>query len=163
MSLNIMDNFSEYKFYRAFGNPISNGLHKNIYREGTRRPTNMPFREHIIIDDWFEHKFGIKARSSTIFIGVTRESVNKYAQYSSCIVKRISFPNDSQFIYSLKIEDLFVDVEDLQHTTGELTKEDIYQFLENAEYQLTNNPESIRVSFSGEVMAYCHSFLLEDG
>ncbi|MBC6675257.1 hypothetical protein ACVBEE_06465 [Acinetobacter sp. ANC 3781] len=156
------DNFSEFKFYRAFGSPISNGKHKNIYLEGTRRPTNMPVREHIIIDDWFEHKFGIKARSSTIFIGITRESVNKYAQYNSCIVKRISFPNDSQFIYSLKIEDLFVDIEDLQHTKGELTKEDIYQLLENAEYQLTNNPESIPVSFSGEVMAYCHSFLLED-
>ena len=157
-----MDNFSKFKFYRAFGSPISNGKHKNKYLEGTRRPKNMPVREHIIIDDWFECKFGIKARSSTIFIGVTRESVNKYAQYNSCIVKKISFPNDSQFIYSLKIEDLFVDIDDLQHIKGELTKEDIYKLLENAEYQLTNNPESIPISFSGEVMAYCHSFLLED-
>lgn len=157
-----MDNFSKFKFYRAFGSPISNGKHKNKYLEGTRRPKNMPVREHIIIDDWFECKFGIKARSSTIFIGVTRESVNKYTQYNSCIVKKISFPNDSQFIYSLKIEDLFVDIDDLQHIKGELTKEDIYKLLENAEYQLTNNPESIPISFSGEVMAYCHSFLLED-
>jgi len=159
--LNTID-LSSVGFYRAFGANISNGIHQNRYINGTRKPTHMPLEAHHIIDDWFEHKFGIKARSSTIFIGITRESVNKYAQYNSCIVKRISFPNDSQFIYSLKIEDLFVDIEDLQHTKGELTKEDIYQLLENAEYQLTNNPESIPVRFSGEVMAYCHSFLLED-
>ena len=156
------DNFSEYRFYRAFGSLINNGVHKNKYIDGTRRPTNMPIREHIIIDDWFKNEFDIKARSSTIFVGVTRESVNKYAQSNSCIVKRISFPTDSQFIYSLKIEDLFVDIDELQHMKGQLTKADIYQILENAEYQLTNNPESIPTGFSGEVMAYCHSFFLED-
>ena len=156
------DNFSEYRFYRAFGSLINNGVHKNKYIDGTRRPTNMPIQEHTIIDDWFEHKFGIKARSSTIFVGVTRESVNKYAQYNNCVVKKISFATDTQFIYSLKIEDLFVDIDELQHMKGQLTKADIYQILENAEYQLTNNPESIPTGFSGEVMAYCHSFLLED-
>lgn len=61
---------------------------KGIHIDGTRRPTNMPIQEHTIIDDWFEHKFGIKARSSTIFVGVTRESVNKYAQYNNCVVKK---------------------------------------------------------------------------
>ena len=157
-----MDNFSDFKFYRVFGSTISNGKHTNIFSNGSRQPTHMPLEAHQIIDSWFENKFGIKARSSTIFVGTKRESVNKYAQYSSCVVKRISFPEDSKFIYSLSIYDLFDEIDDLQHMEGELTKESIHQFLENAEYQITSQPDSIPSDFLGEVMVYCHNFLLED-
>jgi hypothetical protein len=31
----MMDNFSEFKFYRAFGSPISNGIHENLFIDGT--------------------------------------------------------------------------------------------------------------------------------
>lgn len=157
-----MIKYSNTNFYRAFRSPISNGEHQNIYIDGTRQPTHMPLEAHQIIDSWFENRFSIKARSSTIFVGTKRESVSKYAQYSSCVVKRISFPKDSKFIYSLSICDLFDEIDDLQHIDGELTKESIHQFLENAEYQITSQPDSIPSDFLGEIMVYCHNFLLQD-
>lgn len=156
------DNFSEFKFYRAFGSPISNGKHENIYLEGTRLPTSTPVREHIVIDDWFEHKFGIKARSSTIFVGMTRESVNKYAQHDQSIVKKVSFPTNSQFIYSLQVLDLFEEIDELHHNLGELDHCVIHQLLETAQYQMTNDPKCIPINFLGEIMVYCPSFFLED-
>ena len=63
------DNFSEFKFYRAFGSPISNGIHENLFIDGTRKPTHMPLDVHHIIDDWFMSKFNKSLlKSKQVFI-----------------------------------------------------------------------------------------------
>ncbi|KIE87151.1 MULTISPECIES: hypothetical protein [Acinetobacter] len=157
-----MDKFSEVKFYRAFSKPIPNGVHKNIFIKGTRKPTHMPLDVHHIIDDWFMSKFDIKARSSTIFVGTQQKSVESYAKLDDAIIKRICFPVGSNYIYSSEIYDLYEDYKLLVLSDGYADIRNIIPLLKESNYQITNNPESISPDFLGEIMVYCDHFYLED-
>ncbi|MEQ1311717.1 hypothetical protein [Acinetobacter sp. XH1639] len=158
----MMDNFSEFKFYRAFGSPISNGIHENLFIDGTRKPTHMPLDVHHIIDDWFMSKFNIKPRSSTVFVGTQLKSVESYAQSKGAVIKRICFPIGSKYIYSSKIHDLYSDYKLLIMSDGYADTRNIIPLLEESNYQITNHPELIPPDFLGEIMVYCNSFYLED-
>lgn len=94
-----MTKYSEVSFYRAFSKDISSGEYENIFKDGSRKPKDMPLAAHHILDNWFQAKFGVKARSSTIFVGVQKESVIKYAQEVGNVIKNISFPLGSIYIY----------------------------------------------------------------
>ena len=157
-----MDNFSKTKFYRAYSRPILNGIHKNLFIDGTRQPTHMSLDIHHIINDWFMRKFGIKARSSTIFVGTQIKSVEKYKSNNDAVIKKISFPEDSKYIFSLKIDDLYEDVNFLKYRDGYADERNIPAYLDQSNYQITDSPELIPSNFLGEIMVYCSSFLLED-
>lgn len=158
----MVDKFSEVKFYRAFTKPISNGVHKNLFINGTRKPTHMPLEAHHIIDQWFMDKFGIKARSSTIFVGTQIRSVESYAKSEGAVIKIISFPVGSNYIYSSKIHDLYENYNLLIQSDGYADTRNIIPLLEESNYQITNNPELIPPDFLGEIMVYCEYFYLED-
>lgn len=157
-----MINYSNIKFYRAFARPIPNGVHQNPFIDGTRTPTHMPLDAHIIIDNWFMDKFGIKARSSTIFVGTQQQSVISYAQSEDAVIKIISFPVGSKYIYSSKNHDLYDDYKLLILSDGYADIRNLTLLLEESNYQLIDNPELISPDFLGEIMVYCDSFLLED-
>lgn len=159
--LNTID-LSSVGFYRAFGANISNGIHQNRYINGTRKPTHMPLEAHHIIDEWFMNKFAIKARSSTVFVGIQQKSVESYAQSEGSIIKRIRFPIGSNYIYSLTIHDLYEDYKLLVLSDGSADIRNIIPLLEESNYKITNNPELIPPDFLGEIMVYCDRFYLED-
>lgn len=153
---------SNVRFYRAFGTFIPNGIHQNRYINGTRKPTHMPLEAHHIIDEWFMNKFAIKARSSTVFVGIQKRSVESYAKSKGAVIKKISFPVESNYIYSSKIHDLYQDYNLLIQSDGYADTRNIIPLLEESNYQITNNPELIPPDFLGEIMVYCDRFYLED-
>lgn len=157
-----MINYSTTNFFRAFGSPITNGVHHNKYIDGTRQPTHMPLDVHHIIDDWFMSKFDVKARSSTIFVGTQQKSVISYAQSKDAVIKRICFRLGSIYIYSPKIHDLYEEVRFLLQLDGYADARNIIPLLDESNYQITDNPELIPSDFLGEIMVYCDSFFLED-
>lgn len=155
-----MTQYSSIFFYRAFGSPIDLGVHKNIYIDGSRQPKNMPENAHHSIDKWFFDKFGVKARSSTIFVCKNQLGANKYAQYSGNTVKRISFPLHAKYIYSLAVEDLFHEIEELEVELGAGYLDNIDSFMQDFSYIMTEDPSTIPEDWTGEIMVYCDTFII---
>lgn len=119
------------------------------YKKLKTRPNRVPKDTlkiyHDWIDEWFEKKFGWKARSEHVLFCFTIDSFNKSFNYN------IVFPiNIEKVIWSEKIDDLTYDLRgekiktwvgewvkryDLDRKNKELTKEKFHSFLEKSKYK----------------------------
>ena len=111
-----------------------------------RRPMNTDEGIHKQMDDWFNDKFGFRARSAAIFAtGNFREARGYGTVY--CV-----FPiGDFKFAWSPKIEDLFIQLKD-EHES------DIPGFLTSAGYKDTDLASAI--DSNHEVMIQCKEYYL---
>ena len=143
------------KIFRGFTGPVTFGLNKNENLMRPRKPKDSDLFVHKIADQWFDDKFGIKARSETIFC--TR-NCHQAAEYGEAY--EITVPNTMsyQLIYSSNVND-FIDIQD--EVDDLKSKNKIIDWLESKDYAVVSSFDELPIEFKGEIMLYCTHFNVE--
>lgn len=116
-----------------------------------RVPRDMPKPAHHALDDWFDKKFGIKARSQCVFAYggelYPRGTIKEYGD------AHIIFPiGEMQYVWSPEIEDLFVSMEADEITS----REDVIRLVDESGYKSTGLDEAMK--FGNEIMIKCNKY-----
>lgn len=143
------------KIFRGFTGSVKFGLNKNENLMRPRRPKDSNFSVHEVADQWFYDKFGIKARSETIFC--TR-NCHQAAEYGEAY--RITVPDTMsyQLIYSVNVDD-FIKIED--EIDDLENKDKIIDWLESRDYAVVSSFDKLPIEFRGEIMLDCTHFNIE--
>lgn len=143
------------KIFRGFTGVVNFGLNENENLIRPRRPRDSDYFVHEIADQWFDSKFGIKARSETIFCTPNCHQAAKYGEaYEITIPDTIKY----QLIYSVKVDDLI----DIQEDIDDLkNKDEIINWLESKDYDIVSSFEELPTELRGEIMLYCTHFNIE--
>lgn len=108
-----------------------------------RQPLNTPEAIHQIIDNWFNKKFGVKARSNSMFCSFDMDMIETYGY------EHFVFPiGQYKVISSADVGDLFIDLHKYVDNKGKGSidryfldrklielKDIVYEFLKNAKYK----------------------------
>ncbi|EMV7294664.1 hypothetical protein AADF95_004512 [Vibrio alginolyticus] len=142
--------------YRGTSSAQELGVRDNIYLTTPRRPRNSSQILHQIADNWFESKFGIKARSQTIFCTPDFYNAQRYVQGQGQVVK-VTVPEGLDFtlIYSPNVSD-FNEIE--CHVNNTEDQNEVHKWLDSQSYCILKNSYELPEDFSGEVMLYCSQF-----
>jgi len=112
-----------------------------------RSPVNTARWVHEIYDDFFDKKFGIKARSNTVFTTGNYGTAMEYGMVYAV------FPiGDFRFVWSPTIDDLYIHMTDLED------EEDIRHYLELAKYKDTDLSHAIHSK--NEIMVACKEYYM---
>lgn len=143
------------KIFRGFTGSVNFGLNENENLMRPRRPKDSHPFVHKIADQWFYDKFGIKARSETIFCIRNRFKAAEYGDaYEITVPATISY----QLIYSANVND-FIEIED--EIDDLENKNKIIDWLESRDYAVLSSFDELPIKFIGEVMLYCTHFNIE--
>jgi len=140
------------KLYRGFADVVQSGTIKNNYRTTSRNPKDTPTNIHYIADKWFEEKFGIKARSETIFCSTDIEQAGRYGK-----LFEVLFGDGAEYklIFSKDVYDfteIMCEVEDRDNSDC------ILAWLEKKQYQMVSCIDELPREFHGEVMVDCEVY-----
>ncbi|AMT96513.1 MULTISPECIES: hypothetical protein [Psychrobacter] len=143
------------KIFRGFTGSVKFGLNENENLIRPRRPRHSDCFVHEIVDQWFYCKFGIKARSETIFCTPNCHQATKYGEaYEITVPDTIKY----KLIYSVKVDDLI----DIEEEVDDLkNKDEIIAWLESKDYAVVSNFDKLPIKFRGEIMLYCTHFNIE--
>lgn len=137
--------------YRGFKQPLTSAVQVNIFHQSPRTPTHTSLEVHEYADEWFFHKFGIKARSTTIICSTDFSQSRSYgASY------RITADNPFAIIYSPLVRDFLEHQAELSSPSP--SQEEVWAWLEEKKYTMVMAAENIESDFLGEVMLCCKSF-----
>lgn len=143
------------KIFRGFTGLVKFGLNENENLVRPRRPKDSNFFVHEIADQWFDNKFGIKARSETIFCTPNCHQAAEYGEaYEITVPDTIGY----QLIYSNNVDDFIdirYDIDDLEN------KDEIIDWLESRDYAVLSSFDKLPIKFRGEIMLYCTHFNIE--
>lgn len=143
------------KIFRGFTGSVKFGLNENENLMRPRRPKHSNFFVHEIADQWFHDKFGIKARSETIFCTPNCHQAATYGEaYEITVPDTMSY----QLIYSLKVDD-FINIED--EIDDLENKDKIINWLESKDYTVLYSFDRLPIEFRGEIMLHCTHFNIE--
>lgn len=135
--------------YRGFYKGVQEGVYENKFIHKRRTPIDTPAEIHDFADKWFFEKFGIYARSRTIFCSTDLVQAREYGR-----VARITPIGDAVYIYSPQVID-FVEILYPPIPNSFFTVSD---WLEEKCYNAVNDVNEIDEEFKGEVMLACNSF-----
>lgn len=111
---------------------------------GDRKPKNMLPELHSKIDDWFQTKFGIKARSETVFVTGDFNDARSYGKAYAV------FPiGEFDFVWSPEVGDLFI----VLHNE---TPSEVPDRLADLKYQTTDLKAAIDSYY--EIMVRCKEY-----
>jgi hypothetical protein len=164
-------------FYRGasnLGDPIGKfecgGHGFNVYRKAVRKdrvPLEMNRKISAVIDDWFNEKFGFRARSQSLFCygEAGRGNAETYGSHQCAV-----FPiGDFQFVWSPKVGDLFLSVDEelitrnkqispeYALTSGNPDPEAIKEWMDSFKY--TDGNLSVAMKSDSEIMLHCNDAL----
>lgn len=143
------------KIFRGFTGVINFGLNENENLIRPRRPRDSDYFVHEIADQWFDNKFGIKARSETIFCTPNCHQAARYGEaYEITVPDTIKY----QLIYSVKVDDFIKiqdEIDDLEN------KDEIIDWLESKNYAVVSSFDKLPIEFRGEIMLNCTHFNIE--
>lgn len=142
------------KLYRGTKTKKEDGTLKNRYLETPREPTDTNVEIHQLADSWFHNKFGIKARSQTIFVSTCQKQASIYSGEHGVIFE-VEPVGDYNLIYSANVDDF------LDHTFDGICGSDAHEiidWLENKSYCCVDSISSLPEDFKGEVMIYCKEY-----
>ncbi len=143
------------KVFRGFVGSVEFGLNKNENLTRPRIPKDSNCFVHEIADQWFYDKFGIKARSETIFCTPNCHQAAEYGEaYEITIPDTVGY----QLVYSAKVDD-FIEIQD--DVDNLKSKEKIISWLESRDYVVVSSFDKLPVKFKGEIMLYCTHFNIE--
>ena len=144
------------QLYRGFVEPIENGLHENHYLTIPRKPKNSHANVHEVADEWFNNKFGIRARTQTIFCTPDIEQAKEYGKpYKLNVVK----DSNCKLVFSPLVKDFIEIVVDINDVNS---NKEIIDWLEGKAYEVVTSPYDLPAEFCGEVMLYCEKYEVED-
>lgn len=143
------------KVFRGFTGSVKFGLNENENLTRPRKPRHSETSVHDVADKWFYDKFGIKARSETVFCTPNCHQAATYGEaYEITVPDTISY----QLIYSINVDD-FINIED---EIDDLENEDeIIDWLESRDYAVLSSFDKLPIKFRGEIMLYCTHFNIE--
>lgn len=135
--------------YRGFNQSLTSVVQVNIFHKSPRTPTHTSFEIHEYADEWFFHKFGIKARSTTIICSTDFSQARSFG-----VSYRITATEPFAIIYSPLVRDF------LEHETelSSASQGDVWAWLEKKQYKMIMATEHIESNFLGEVMLCCESY-----
>jgi hypothetical protein len=140
------------QLYRGFTEGVSNNLIENEYLETPRLPKNLHVHIHEVADNWFQKKFGIRARSQTIFCTPDKDQAEEYGK-----AYKVTVPQslDYKLIFSIDVRDLIAIEGDICDVYCD---EEIIDWLEDKSYEVVTNFLDLPIGFCGEVMLYCKQY-----
>lgn len=119
-----------------------------------RAPKNTELLVSGFIDDYFEEKFGWKARSSGTFVTGNDRYASDYGH------PYMIFPiGKFNFVWSERVKDLFFktpSVDGPYHTSDEALRARTYEVLDNGEYKNTDLEAAL--TFGNEIMVQCNRY-----
>ena len=117
-----------------------------------RLSKNMPKAAHNLIDEWFEEKFGFKARSTAVFAVGDFHTARAYGPVYAI------FPiGDFKYVWSGAVNDLFADILPyIEDDDPKLLKNSIDKFMSNAAYKNKNLLDGI--DSNNEIMIHCDKY-----
>lgn len=134
---------SEHRLYRGMR---SSDVYRTIKVRKNRQPVDTQQLIHDSTNDWFESKFGIKARSETVFASTGTKLASRYGTVYSI------FPiGEHTTIWSPTVMDLYI-------STNHLTPSEVIEFLEDSEYQIGGISLATRGKSNRELMIKCDSY-----
>lgn len=112
-----------------------------------RNPKDMSKKRTAIVDEWFNEKFGIRARSNCVFAFGDRINESELKHYGTpCVI----FPvGEFKFVWSRRVEDLYNEMDEYQ-------EEGILAWLESKEYKTTDFDDAIHSR--NEIMIQCSHY-----
>jgi len=138
--------------YRGFSDFVDSKILENGYLKTPRKPRDSHTYVHKVADDWFERKFGVKARSQTIFCTPDIEQAAEYGKpYEVSIPQALGV----KLIFSIDVKD-FIEIE--RDICDVNCKEEIINWLENKSYSMVTSSLKLPIDFDGEVMLYCEKY-----
>lgn len=138
--------------YRGFRDKAGTGIRQNKYLSVPRRPLHSAQFVHDVADNWFFSKFGIRARSQTIFC---TQDIKQAEQYGTPFVITVPEEFTCSLIYSQHVTDFLEIDADLQKTKCQAEIED---WLDSKVYEVINDINQLPVGFMGEVMLFCEHY-----
>jgi hypothetical protein len=153
-------NESKVKLFRAISFFNGEIKQQNPYIKTPRKPRDTDKELHQITDRWFKKKFGVYARSETIFCSRSRMEASKYLVFGGRLLE-IEIPEHKSYvaIYSLLVTDLYSETSHLKPPYNEL---EINDLLESKSYKSTNDLSVIPSYFTGEIMLSIDEFLARE-
>lgn len=146
------------KLYRGVDDKVLDGENINRYIKTPRLPLHSSTEVHLTADHWFENKFGIKARSQTIFCTPDIGQALEYSGENGRVVEIITSGRDiCYFIFSENVDDFNEYVGELKEFPSE---SEVEEWLEGKDYQMVNCVSKLPKRFKGEVMLFCVKFMV---
>jgi hypothetical protein len=146
------------KLYRGFGQEMTEGETPNLFLERPRNPIETKLEFHNHADYWFEQRFGIRARSTTVICSTDYNQSKKFAENGNGTLAEISPISPFSLIYSRSIKDFIQLTQELEHMS--ITYSDVKNWLDYQNYQCVQSCSEIDPKFSGEVMVACDRYYL---
>jgi hypothetical protein len=149
--INILKKLS-FKYYLLSGRQLGYGslnFDKKKIRTD-RKPKDTPIEIHEWIDDWFYKKFGIKARSSTLFCTSDKSFAISYGKIYYI------FPiGDFEFIWNTKKQDLY----NRAYMDRGIDKYIDYFMTDYAPYYVKGHKKEA-LKLRNEIMLYCKEYYI---
>lgn len=142
------------KLYRGFGRKVPSGEYENPFIDTPRNPRDTPLNVHEYADNWFDEKFGIRARSTTIICSTDLAQAQQYGV--SGTVAEIIPLGDFFLIYSAEVRDFLDVMVDLTDVSANA----VSTWLESKAYRCVNSCNSLSQGFRGEVLVSCSHYKL---
>jgi hypothetical protein len=141
------------ELYRGLSHFVEDGVVENPHMHNPRKPRDTALNIHRIADEWFYEKFGIKARSQSVFCTTDIGQAKEYRHQGSLL--KINLHKDAKYtlIYSPDVDDF------LEHTeVVNIDGDDMTQWLDRMEYISINDISLLPDYHMGEVMLYCEEY-----
>ena len=126
-----------------------------------RQPSDTSLATHEVINEWFRERFGWGARSEVVF-GEGRYNIAASSSSIDYGPTFIIFPvGDFKYVWSEDVSDLYrtlgAKMLDKPTMTDE-RKENIWKFLDSAEYRSTGLREAL-ATYNSEIMIHCREYI----
>ena len=137
------------QLYRGFSEISERGVIVNKYIDTPREPRDSHINVHEVADAWFYEKFGIKARSQTIFC---TPDIDQAREYGTPYVVTVPKETDYKLIFSVNVKD-FIEIEAAISSVN--SNDEIVRWLEGQSYSMVTSFQELPTELDGEVMLYC--------
>ncbi|TKF41412.1 hypothetical protein [Vibrio lentus] len=141
--------------YKGFKDDIEDGWINNIFLDQPRTPTHIGKVVHEVADLFFQEKFGVKARTTTVICSTCKEQAYSYTDSGSgSLIEIIDLSEDSKIIFSEQVDDLIA-IRAPQNLGESTCPVEIRSWLEEQKYTEVYCISKLPASFKGEIMIAC--------
>lgn len=147
---------SDITLYRGTVIYTPDGKLINRYIKDARRPRSSSQFVHDVANQWFEERYGIRARSQTIFCSPCAGHAREYKELGGSLLQ-IDLTNTQEYclLFSSTVYDFLEITEEVKDLSDEA---EIICWLDSKNYQKVYNIEDLPQGFRGEVMLYCKEY-----
>lgn len=147
-----MSTFEVLSFFRGTSGdcPAAHPYISHVRRD--RRPKNSPMHFHHVADAWFLKRFGVKHRSSSVFLTSRIVTANTYAASPDHVIRVIP-TSDYRYCWSPKVSDLIFSAEKMKSAS----QAEIEAHLDSLDCTDSDLNEAYRTGH--EVMLNCAQFI----